>query len=117
MANKPLNRYLQTFRRRAGLTQKEIAYLIDAKSRSTISKHESADSCPTFETLVCYELLFGIPMCDFLDGDYQDVADAFRERVNGFLFLLEQKTLTPSVKRKIATLRRVLGEDENAEAA
>lgn len=113
MPNEPLKIYLRTYRKRAGLSQKDIAFLIDVKSRSTVAKHETDGSVPTLDSLICYELLFGILVRDLFDGHYRDVADLFRERVNALLYLLEEKSLNAERRRKIGALKRVLGEEDS----
>jgi transcriptional regulator with XRE-family HTH domain len=47
MAKKRLASYLRTERKRAGLTQKEIAFLVGAKNRAQISRFERLRRLPT----------------------------------------------------------------------
>ncbi len=52
--------YLRTERRKWGLTQKELAFLIGIKSRTQISMLELGMAIPTGEQLLAFQYLFGM---------------------------------------------------------
>ncbi len=111
MPSKPLANYLKSLRRRAGLSQKELAFLIDSKGRDAVSKHERGKTTPPLEVLICYQLLYGTPINKLFAGRFNDLESLFRERVNGLLYTLEQKPDTPIGRLKMGTLKRFLGEE------
>lgn len=111
MPSKPLQHYLQSNRLRTGLTQTEIAFLLDLKNRDAVSKHENANTTPPLDVLLCYELLHDTPIRELFAGRFSDIEALFRERVNGLLYTLERRAESESNKLKIRTLKRVLGEE------
>ena len=62
MATHKLENYLKTYRRRAGFSQDEIAYLLAARSGAKTSRYERFRRTPSLETALAYEALFGVPV-------------------------------------------------------
>jgi transcriptional regulator with XRE-family HTH domain len=52
--------YLRRERRKWGLTQRELAFLVGCKSRAQISALENGTMRPTAEQLLLFQLLFGM---------------------------------------------------------
>lgn len=71
MATAPLATYLRTHRKRSGLSQDQIACLIDLSSGTTVSRHEATHRAPTFEQAFAYEVLFGAPASALFPGEYE----------------------------------------------
>jgi transcriptional regulator with XRE-family HTH domain len=63
-----LQNYLRTYRRRAGFSQDEIAYLLGAKSGTKTSRYERFRRTPSLETALAYEALFGVPVRELFAG-------------------------------------------------
>ena len=57
-----LPQYLREERRRAGLSQAEVAYLVGAEQRTKISRWERGKHLPTLRTALAYEALLGVPV-------------------------------------------------------
>lgn len=68
-----LESYLRMYRRRAGLSQSEIAVLIDVDDRRTVSRHEQRDRDPDLRTLLAYEVLYGHPVAELFAGVRDEV--------------------------------------------
>ena len=59
---KTLNNYLKAYRKQSGLSQKDISYLIDKPSLSTVSKYEHGSATPTLETALSLHILYQVPI-------------------------------------------------------
>jgi DNA-binding XRE family transcriptional regulator len=72
MAKRP-EIYLRTFRRRRGLTQRELAFLIGIKSATVISRIEGLKRTPRLEWAVALAALFGTRARELFPGLYSQV--------------------------------------------
>jgi transcriptional regulator with XRE-family HTH domain len=71
MAIQKLENYLRTYRRRAGLSQDEMAFLLGARSGTMASRYDRFKRMPGLETALAYEAIFGIPTRELFAGIYQ----------------------------------------------
>ena len=74
--------YLRPLRRRFGLTQRELAFLIGAKSGTVISRIERGERVPNLATARALALLFGTRELELFPGFFFDVHEHLRSRVN-----------------------------------
>lgn len=106
MASK-LPNYLKTQRRRFGISQREMAYLLGYKSPMDISRFERSLRIPSLQTALAYQAVFGVPVAELFAGFYQKVEKETAKRAR----LLQQtlKNADSSVKntRKRDLLRSV----------
>ncbi|HEY6803878.1 MAG TPA: helix-turn-helix domain-containing protein [Pyrinomonadaceae bacterium] len=72
--------YLRRFRRRAGFSQKEIAFLLGAFGKDEVSKHETFARKPRLATALLYERLFGVPLRELFAGVYEEALQALDDR-------------------------------------
>ena len=86
MAEK-LKIYLQTLRKRAGLTQDELAFLLGCRCGAQISQYESLSQDPGLKKVFAFQLLFGVPAQEIFPDIFQRVQDDTFMRVQ----LLSQK--------------------------
>ncbi len=73
MATRKLKNYLRMYRKKAALTQVEIAYLLGCKDGARVSRYERFKSLPTLETALAYEAIFRIPVRDLFAGVFEEV--------------------------------------------
>lgn len=92
--SRPLPHYLLTHRKRAGLSQRELAFLLGTKSGTKVSRHEQAQREPSLRTALAYAAVYRVPVEDLFPG----LALAAELRVVG---------------RKQALLLRLRGAGEN----
>lgn len=85
MSKASLHTYLRTHRKRSGLSQREIASLIDAGSRTTVSRHEDALRGLTLANAFAYEALFGVPASGLFPGEYEKARSLIETRALGLL--------------------------------
>src|SRR5437870_5521394 len=73
-----LPNYLKTYRKRAGLSQDEVAFLLGCKGGAKVSRYERLARKPSLETAFAYEKVFGVPARELLAG----VAEKVDEKVH-----------------------------------
>lgn len=87
-ANMPPTRfdnYIRMFRKQAGLSQDELAFLLGWKSGSGISRFERGRREPTLEVLLAMEAVFGVPIRELYAGRFQKVERSVKERAGHFI--------------------------------
>lgn len=100
---------LRMHRRRAGLLQKDVAFLLGTTSATKIGRHEHGQRPPSVQNLVAYEILFGISPEHVLGARYELIAKCVRKRAQTLLRQLETASnASPRVAAQ-AFLRRVAG--------
>src|SRR5262245_59281885 len=80
MAAGNLPNYLRTYRKRSGLSQDEVAFLLGFKGGTKVSRHERFSRQPNLETVFAYETIFGVPARELLAGIFQKVEEAIQKR-------------------------------------
>jgi transcriptional regulator with XRE-family HTH domain len=100
-----LDNYLRTHRRRAGISQAEMAaFLLGTHDGTKVSRYERFARTPGLETALAYEAIFGISVRELFAGVYQRVERVARRRAQ-----LLQKRIGPVASERIAKLK-ILGE-------
>ncbi len=74
--------YLRPLRRRWGLTQKELAFLIGAKSGAAISRLERLQRTPTLTAMIACEIIFDAAHMKLFPERYAQVREAVLARAN-----------------------------------
>lgn len=80
MAYRRLPNYLKTYRKRAGLTQDEVAFLLGCASGAKVSRYERLARRPSLETAFAYESVFRVPARELFAGVYQKVEEKAIQR-------------------------------------
>ena len=71
-----LPNYLQTHRKRAALSQEEVAFLLGTKGANKgnkVSRDEHYARTPTLENALAYEVIYGRPVRELFAGLYEEV--------------------------------------------
>lgn len=63
-----LNNYLRMYRKRAGLSQDEIAFLLGVKTGTVASRYERFRRTPTLETALACAAMYGVPVREIFAG-------------------------------------------------
>src|SRR5437879_2031593 len=61
MATHKLENYLRTYRKRSGLTQREVAFLVGCRNGAQVSRYEKRRRLPPLRTALACEAAFGVP--------------------------------------------------------
>jgi transcriptional regulator with XRE-family HTH domain len=108
MSKAPLHTYLRTYRKRSGLSQREVALLIDFLAAGNVSRHETGDRVPSFEQAFAYEAVFGIPASALFPGEYEKARRQVETQAQQLFEKLSQKPKTAASKRRLEFLRSLL---------
>ncbi|WP_143035326.1 helix-turn-helix transcriptional regulator [Bradyrhizobium sp. Rc2d] len=74
--------YLRPHRRRWGLTQQELAFLIGIKSRTAISRIEGLKRKPSLNAALICTMIFDIPALELFPGLLSELRQAILARAN-----------------------------------
>jgi len=66
-----LHNYLRTYRKRAGLSQREMALLLGCRSTDKVSKYECFRRLPALQTAFAYEATFHVPVRELFAGVFE----------------------------------------------
>jgi len=108
---RPLKVYLRTFRRRRGLTQKELAFLIGVKSGTHVSRVEKLKRLPNLAATLACLFVFDTAPFDIFPGLFAEVRQSVLERVNE-LYEELQGDPSPTTRAKLDFLESVLARGE-----
>jgi DNA-binding XRE family transcriptional regulator len=100
--SKPLNNYLRTHRKLSGLTQTEVAYLLEAESAQTISRFEHGTQLPHLDQAFALETLFATPLDELFIGLHDDIE---RRTQNHAYLLTRMLADEPNDEIKVQKLR------------
>lgn len=102
-----LQNYLRTYRKRAGLSQAEMAQLLGCRSGAKVSRYERFARQPTLQTAFAYEVVFGVPVRELFGGVFEQVEHITTQRAQ--LLALKLKKAKPDrlAVRKLKVLRDV----------
>jgi len=74
--------YLRPLRRRWGLTQQELAFLVGVKSRTAVSRIEASKRKPSLNVVFICMMLFNTAALELFPGLMSELHKATLERVN-----------------------------------
>jgi transcriptional regulator with XRE-family HTH domain len=105
----PLQNYLRTYRKRSGLTQTEVAFLLGSDDGMKVYRYERQVQRPTLETVLAFEAIFRVPAKELFAGLYQKAEKETRARA----LMLAQQLIPAKTMRvtlcKLATLQHLSG--------
>jgi transcriptional regulator with XRE-family HTH domain len=78
----PIKTYVRPLRRRSGLTQKELAFLLGAKSGTIVSRIEGVKRAPNLSAMLAYMFVFGAAPAELFPGLLSQIHEDVRGRVN-----------------------------------
>ena len=73
MSTKRLKNYLRTYRRQAGLTQDQMAYLLGGVDGSKVSRYERSLRAPLLQTALALQAATNVPVHELFAGLYQGI--------------------------------------------
>jgi transcriptional regulator with XRE-family HTH domain len=98
--------YLRTYRKRNGLTQDEMAFLLGGQSGSKVSRFERLARKPNLETALACQAIFGVHAQDIFSGTHAAVEKGVAERARLLSRRLheERRKNDPDFERKLAVI-------------
>jgi transcriptional regulator with XRE-family HTH domain len=109
--------YLRTYRKRGGLTQNEVAFLLGCQSGTKLSRYERLCRQPNLQTAFACQAIFGIPAHEIFPGMYAEVEQSIAKRARQLSKRIEAQDLGGVANQKLALLRAIAsqGGGEHAE--
>ncbi len=80
--NMKLDRYLHSHRRRCGLTQQEVGYLLGLRTGTVISRLEKSRRTPSLSAALACQVIFGITPAEIFPYIYEEVEADIMTRAN-----------------------------------
>ena len=113
MQNDKLDNYLRTYRKKLGLTQRDVAFLLGSHGPTKVSRYERSGRIPDLKTIFAYEAIFQKPARELFAGIYDRAERETRRKVRQLVSRLRKRMESPALARKIAALRALVdGGDE-----
>ncbi len=109
MHRSSLPNYLRTYRKRACLSQEEMAFLIGFKSGARICRYEGCRQTPNLRTLLAYEFLLRTPIRELYGGVAEEVERGVRKRVRLLIRRLTKPKPCRGTERKLGFLSAARG--------
>jgi transcriptional regulator with XRE-family HTH domain len=98
--------YLRSDRRRAGLSQEDIAVLLGSGVLA-ISRYERMRRLPPLEIALAYQAVFGTPVAELFAGRYREIVKQVRARARSRGGMLERITNGRHIARRKETLQSI----------
>jgi transcriptional regulator with XRE-family HTH domain len=102
-----LHNYLRTYRKRAGLSQDEVAFLLGAAYGTKVSRYERRSRQPGLTTAFAYEVLFGASARKLFGGLFRKVEAVTLRRARLLIRKLSAAARDPLTARKLDLLRAI----------
>src|SRR5712691_6823475 len=92
MSTHKLENYLRAYRKRSGLTQREVAFLLGCENGAQVSRYEKRRRVPPLRTALACEAVFGVPVAELFGGMSDNVSKAIAKRIMGLRSRLQAKS-------------------------
>lgn len=114
-ANQPLPNYLRAYRKRCGLSQEEVAFLVKLSGKSELSELERFHRQPSYRTAVACSKVFGVSTSQLFRGTEVSVGRETTRRMGALKKRLAANAGTAGylhchITRKLQWLGQRLGE-------
>lgn len=101
--------YLRTHRKRGGLTQDEMAFLLGCQSGTKISRFERLARQPNLKTALACQVILGVPAHELFPGMFAEVEKTVAERARQLSSRLQAQRAggRSGFRHKLAILRAI----------
>lgn len=110
MPRNKLPNYLRASRKRAGLSQEDLAFLLGCKNGSKVGRYERFRRQPTLPTVFVLESIFGRPARELFAGIYEDATQHAADRARRLVARLSKRPDSPQLRRRLAALEAIAGQ-------
>jgi DNA-binding XRE family transcriptional regulator len=108
--SRPLPNYIRSLRRRAVLSQDELAFLIGSASGTSVLRHEDDQRVPALDTALAYSVIFRADVSEVFAGRYETAEDAVRRRARMLITQLLKRPQTAENGRKVFYLAALVND-------
>lgn len=113
MASHKLPNYLRLYRKRLGLSQYEVAFLLGWDDGSQPSRYEHFSRMPELRTALAFAVIFRVPVQELFSGEYQKVERAVCRQAQLLKNRLAAVKPAQRTARKLAMLKMMVPADPN----
>ncbi len=99
---------LQLHRKQAQLTQADLAFLLNHRDNSYISRCENGERQVTIDILLAYHILFGATVSEFFVNQRSTIKNRIASRIKPLVSQLERETNSPTQQERITFLLQFL---------
>lgn len=110
MATRRLKNYLRMHRKRTGLTQNEVSYLLGYSCESKVSRCERFNRVPNLEMALALEIIFRAPVRDLFAGMFDMTEQKILRRIGTLGTRLQNRPYDRRTQQKLRALAAVLRE-------
>ena len=104
MAARKLQHYIKTYRKRTGLTQKELGYLIGHGDGTKVSRIERCRRSIALEEALALHVIFRIPLRELFAGYFEQVEQKTIDRIGLLACELHSGESTKHTEHKLDAL-------------
>jgi transcriptional regulator with XRE-family HTH domain len=109
MAQSQLPNYLLAHRKRLGLSQDEVAYLLGAEDGGKVCRYERYAREPGFRAALAYEAIYQRPIREVFAGLFRQIEQEVAERAKALAVNTDGMKLRGGTGRKREVLERIAG--------
>jgi transcriptional regulator with XRE-family HTH domain len=102
-----LPNYLVSHRKRTGLSQDEVAFLLGCENGTTVGRHERSSRIPDLAVVLTYELVFGVPARRMFSAIFREVEERTTKRAQVLARRLSAAKRSRVVTQKLDLLSRI----------
>jgi transcriptional regulator with XRE-family HTH domain len=100
---------VRSHRKRLGLSQSELAFLLGCASSAGISRYERFARTPTLKTALWFELVLQVPSRELFAGTFESVRNVTRKRALTLARRIERRCAPgPARDRKLKAIQAIL---------
>lgn len=104
-----LHNYLRTYRKRAGFSQADVAFLLGCAGGSKVSRYERFAREPSLKAALAYSVVFGVPLQELFAGVHAKVEQAIVKRAGALSDRLVAAKTDRVTAQKLAVLKAMTG--------
>jgi transcriptional regulator with XRE-family HTH domain len=108
-----LPNYIRVHRKRLGLSQNEVAFLLGWRNASHPYRYEHFSRMPTLRTALALAVIFRVPVQELFSGEYQEVEKAVCRQSQRLKVRLTTENPDPPTARKLAVVNMILSGETN----
>jgi transcriptional regulator with XRE-family HTH domain len=110
MAYSKLPNYLKRYRKRAGLSQDDVAFLLGVHSGAKVCRYERFVREPTLRTALAFAVIFGTPARELFGGLFQKVEKKILARARTLAGKVARSKSNRLTARKLEAIQAILAE-------
>lgn len=112
MASHKLPNYLLVYRKRLGLSQKEVAFLLGSRNSSQPSRYEHFSRMPTLRTALALAVIFQASVYELFLGECEKAANTVCRQAKRLRSRLITQSPGGRTARKLAGLKMILSSED-----